>query len=85
MMQQDLNTLYTGDRTVVLTLEPIGGDKVRLNLSSWTDAVVIRAEEALEVLAIGKRLYLCRGPRPATYLNLDMTGMSGAGYGPATK
>ena len=65
--------------------EAIGDDKVRVNASSWSDAVVIRAEEALEVLAIGKRLFICRGERPASYLNLDMTGMTDAGYGPATK
>jgi hypothetical protein len=65
--------------------EPIGDDKVRVNHSSWTDAVVIRADQALEVLALGKRLYVCCGERPAAYLNLDMTGMAGAGYGPVTK
>ena len=46
---------------------------------------IVRAEEALEVLAIGKRLFICRGERPASYLNRDMTGMTDAGYGPATK
>jgi hypothetical protein len=80
-----LGVLYVGDRSVVLTLEPIGDDKVRVNMSSWTDAVVIRADEALEILAVGKRLYVCRGERPAAYLNLDMSGMVDAGYGPVTK
>jgi hypothetical protein len=84
-MQLDLGVLYVGDRSVVLTLEPIGDDKVRVNMSSWTDAVVIRAEDALEILAVGKRLYVCRGERPAAYLNLDMSGMVDAGYGPVTK
>jgi hypothetical protein len=68
-----------------LTLEPIGDDKVRVNMSSWTDVVVIRADEALEILAIGKRLHVCRGERPAAYLNLDMSGMTDAGYGPVMK
>ena len=84
-MQLDLGVLYVGDRPVVLTLEPIGDDKVRVNMSSWTDVVVIRADEALEILAIGKRLYVCRGERPAAYLNLDMSGMTDAGYGPVMK
>lgn len=79
-----LDPLYVGERLTVV-FEAIGSDKVRCTTSSWTDAVVIRAEEALEVLALGKRLYLCRGERPASYLNLDMTGMTDAGYGPATK
>jgi hypothetical protein len=83
-MQLDLDTLYVGDKPVVITLDPIGDDKVRVNHSSWSDAVVIRADEALEAGA-RKRLYLCRGERPAAYLNLDMTGMVDAGYGPATK
>jgi hypothetical protein len=68
-----------------VVFEAIGDDKVRVTASSWSDAVVIRAEEALEALAIGKRLYLCRGERPAAYLNLDMTGLTEAGYGPVTK
>ena len=79
-----LDPLYVGERLTVV-FEAIGDDKVRVNASSWSDAVVIRAEEALEVLAIGKRLFICRGERPASYLNLDMTGMTDAGYGPATK
>ena len=66
-MQLDLGVLYVGDRPIVLTLEPIGDDKVRVNMSSWTDVVVIRAE------------------RPAAYLNLDMSGMTDAGYGPVMK
>ena len=52
-MQLDLDTLYVGDKPVVITLDPIGDDKVRVNHSSWSDAVVIRADEALEVLALG--------------------------------
>jgi len=70
---------------LTVVFEAPGDDKVRCTVLSWTDAVVIRAEEALEVLAIGKRLVICRGERAASYLNLDMTGMTDAGYGPATK
>jgi hypothetical protein len=84
-MQQDLGTLFSGDKIEKVTLDPVGDDKVRVNHSSFSDPVVIRAEEALFVLAIGKRLFLCRGDRPAAYLNLDMTGLEGAGYGPVTK
>jgi hypothetical protein len=57
-MQLDLDTLYVGDKPVVITLDPIGDDKVRVNHSSWSDAVVIRADEALEVLALGSG-YTC--------------------------
>ena len=43
-----LDPLYVGERLTVV-FEAIGDDKVRVNASSWSDAVVIRAEEALEV------------------------------------
>ena len=35
-----------------MVFEEIGDDKVRVTASSWTDAVVILANEALEVLAL---------------------------------
>jgi hypothetical protein len=60
-----LDPLYVGDKIVVV-FEAIGDDKVRATASSWTDAVVVPADEALEVLALGKRLYLCRGG-PTSY------------------
>jgi hypothetical protein len=50
-----LDPVYVGDRLIVV-FEAIGEDKVRITASSWSDAVVIRAHEALEVLALGKRL-----------------------------
>ena len=40
-----LDPLYVGERLTVV-FEAIGDDKVRVNASSWSDAVVIRAEEA---------------------------------------
>jgi hypothetical protein len=55
-MQLDLDALCIGDNKVTVTLEPIGDDKVRVNHASWTDAKVILADQALEVLAVGKRL-----------------------------
>ena len=55
IVKGQLDPLYVGERLTVV-FEAIGDDKVRVNASSWSDAVVIRAEEALEVLAIGKRL-----------------------------
>ena len=47
-----LDPLYVGERLTVV-FESIGEDKVRVTASSWPDAVVIRADEALEVLALG--------------------------------
>ena len=40
------------------------------------------AAEALEVIALGKQLYLARAPRRTDYLNNDESGMGDAGYGP---
>ena len=48
-----------GDKLTTITLEAIGDDKVRVNHQSWTDAVVIRADEALEVLALGYLSSIC--------------------------
>jgi hypothetical protein len=41
---------------------------------------VILAEEALQVVALGKTLYVTRSERPAEYLNIGPTGMANAGY-----
>ena len=64
--------------------EPTGDDKVRITTSTWEGERVILADQALEVVALGKVLYLVRAPRRAEYLNVDETGMTDAGYGPAT-
>jgi hypothetical protein len=59
--------------------------KMWVGCSSWDDSTVILAEEALEVVALGKRLYVTRSDRAAEYLNIDPTGMADFGYGPETK
>jgi len=46
---------------------------------SWDDAKVILAEEALQVVAIGKILHICRVDRPAEYLNVELNGLAEAG------
>jgi hypothetical protein len=43
--------------------------------------VVILADQALEVIALGKSLRLVRAPRPLEYLDYDPTGFADAGYG----
>jgi hypothetical protein len=70
---------------LVLVLEAIGDDKVRINSTSLDNPLVVLAYEALEVVAIEKQLHVCRAPRHAEYLNIDPTGFSGAGYGPSMK
>jgi hypothetical protein len=58
-----------------VVLQAIGEDKVRATASSWPDVVVIRADEVLQALALGKRLYLCRGDH-----SLILAGGSTAGF-----
>ena len=68
-----------------LVIEAIGGDKVRVNHQSLDTPLVILANQALEVVGIGKQLHIARALRSAEYLNVDLTGMVKAGYGPETK
>ena len=63
-----LDPLYIGEK-VTVSLEAIGDGKVRVNTSSWDNAAVILDEEALQVFAIQKRLYLCRGEKPIAWMN----------------
>lgn len=68
-----------------LVLEAIGDDKVRVNHQSLDSPLVILADQALEVVAIGKTLHIARVLRDAEYIDVDLSGMAEAGYGPATK
>ncbi len=69
----------------VLVLEAIGDDKVRVNHSSLDSPLVILANQALEIVAVGKTLHIARVLRSAEYIDVDLSGMADAGYGPATK
>jgi hypothetical protein len=68
-----------------LAIEAIGGDKVRVNHQLLDTPLVILANQALEVVGIGKELHIARALRSAEYFNVDLTGMVEAGYGPETK
>jgi hypothetical protein len=68
-----------------LVFEAIGEDKVRVNCANWDDAKVILPGEALEVVAFGKTLLVSRIERPVEYLNVELTELADAGYGPETK
>ena len=50
-----------------------------MTCQSWDDAKVILAEEALQVVAIGKILHICRVDRPAEYINVELNGLAEAG------
>jgi len=60
---------------VVLVLEGIGDDKIRINSSSLDHPVVILADQSLEIVVIAKTLYCTRVARSAYWLNIDPTGM----------
>jgi hypothetical protein len=68
-----------------LVIEAIGDDKVRVNHQSLDAPLVILANQALEVVAIGKSLHIARALRSADYIDVELTGLVDAGYGPATK
>jgi len=65
-----------------VTLEPIGDGKIRVRTSTWDQGVVVLADHALEVVAMGKSLRLVRAPRPLEYRDFDPTGFADADYGP---
>jgi hypothetical protein len=73
-------SLLKADRAV-LVFEAIGDDKVRVNCSSWEDTRVILADQALEVVALGKILHICRVDRPAEHLNVELNGLAEAATG----
>ena len=43
--------------------------------------MVILADQALEIVALGKSLRVIRAPRPLEYLDYDPSGFADAGYG----
>ena len=55
-----------------------------MTCQSWDDAYVILPDQAMQVVAIGKTLHVCRVDRPAEYCNVELTGLPNAGYGPET-
>ena len=48
-------TVGAGEK-IVLVLEAIGDDKIRVNSSSLDHPLVILADQALEIVAIGKKM-----------------------------
>jgi hypothetical protein len=49
--------------------------------STWDQEVVILADQALELVALGRSLRVIRAPRPLEYLDYDPLGFADAGYG----
>ena len=76
-----VDSLLKSDR-VRLVFEGVGDDKVRVTCQSERDAKAIPPEEALQVVALGKILHVCRVDRPAEFLNVELYGLAETGYGP---
>jgi hypothetical protein len=55
-------------------LEAVGDNKVRINHLSLDSPLVILANEALEVVAVGKTLHIARPRRSADYIDAEPTG-----------
>jgi hypothetical protein len=65
--------------------EKTGDDKIRVNSSSLDHPLVILPDQAIEIVAIEKKVMVGRTARSAYRLNHDPSGLTEAGYGPATK
>jgi hypothetical protein len=67
---------------IVLVLEAIGDDKIRVNSSGFDHPLTILDDQAIEIVGIEKK---GRTMRSAYWLNHDPSGLVEEGYGPATK
>jgi len=70
---------------VTMVFEAIGDGKVRVTSQGWDDARVILADQSIEVTGMGKTLVAARVQRALEFLNVELTGLAEAGYGPETK
>jgi hypothetical protein len=68
-------------KKITLVLEGIGDDKIRVNSSSLDHPLVILPDQALEIVAIEKKVMVGRVTRSAYWLNRDPSGIVDAGYG----
>jgi hypothetical protein len=70
---------------ITLVLEGLGDDKIRVNSSSLDHPSTILPDQGLEIVGIEKKVTVGRVTRSAYWLNRDPSGLTEAGYGPATK
>jgi hypothetical protein len=64
---------------IVLVLEGIGDDKIRVNSSSLGHPLVILPDQAIEIVGIEKKVMVGRTMRSAYWLNHDPSGLAGRG------
>ena len=58
---------------------------MKVNHQSLDSPLVILADQALEIIAVGKTLHVARALRSAEYIDIDLNGLVDASYGPETK
>jgi hypothetical protein len=75
--------LLPAGEKIVLVLEGIVDDKIRVNSTSLDYPLTILADQGIEIVAIEKKVMVGRTSRSAYWLNHDSTGLVEAGYGPA--
>jgi hypothetical protein len=84
-LQDNLNGMLPAGEKIVLVLEAIGDDKIRVNSSSLDHPLTILPDQAIEIGGIEKKVTVGRVARSAYWLNHDPSGLVEAAYGPATK
>jgi hypothetical protein len=83
-LQDNLNGMLPAVEKIVLALEAMGDDKIRVNSSSLDHPMTTLPDQAIEIVAIEKKV-MVGVTRSAYWLNHDPSGLVEAGYGPATK
>jgi hypothetical protein len=87
LMRVDL--VHPAAQKIVLTLETVGDDKVRINSSSLESPLTILADQSSDVVGLSKQILVRRVDWSIAGLDYDSTGeveaKVDAGYGPAAK
>jgi hypothetical protein len=80
-----VDLMLPASEKITLVLEGLGDDKIRVNSSSLDHPSTILPDQGLEIVGIEKKVTVGRVTRSAYWLNRDPSGLTEAGYGPATK
>jgi hypothetical protein len=80
-----VDLLLPAGEKIVLVLEGIGDDKIRVNSLSLDHPLTILPDQGIEIVGIQKKVTVGRTARLAYWLNHDPSRMVEAGYGPATR
>jgi hypothetical protein len=78
-----VDLMLPAGKKIVLVLEAVGDDKIRVNSSGLDHPLTILADQGIEIVGIEKKVMVGRVTRSAYWLNHDRAGRSNAGYDPA--